>query len=123
MRLDAFLTSAAIEGIGDTAASLERSGFYGAWLTETQVDPFLPLAVAATRTSTMRLGTGIAVALSRSPMLTAMDAWALQRASGRRLDLGLGPQVRAHVERRFSMPYSRPAARMREYVAALHHIW
>src|SRR5439155_834525 len=68
-------------------------------------------------------GTGIAIAFARSPMVMAMDAWALQRATGGRVDLGLGTQVRAHVERRFAMPYDRPAARMREYVLALRHIW
>ena len=123
MKLDAFLTPLAIEDAGDTAERLERGGFHGLWATETQVDPFLPLAVAATRTTRLRLGTGIAVAFARSPMVTAMDTWAIQRASGGRMDLGLGTQVRAHVERRFSMPYDRPARRIREYVAALRHIW
>jgi probable F420-dependent oxidoreductase len=83
----------------------------------------LPLAVAATTTSQLRLGTGITVALARSPMVTAMDAWAIQKASRGRLDLGLGTQVKAHIERRFSMPYDQPAKRIKEYVAALRHIW
>src|SRR5207245_34758 len=123
VRVDAFAQGTRLEDAGAIAGTLERAGFYGMWVTETQVDPFLPLAVAATVTRTLRLGTGIAVALARSPMVTAMDAWALQRASRGRLDLGLGTQVRAHVERRFAMPYDRPAARIREYVAALRHIW
>src|SRR5512140_2397492 len=123
MRLDAFLQGTHIEDAARLAGAVESAGFHGLWLTETQVDAYLPLAVAATATRALRLGTGIAVALNRSPMVTAMDAWAIQRASAGRLDLGLGPQVKAHIERRFSMPYDRPAARMREYVAALRHIW
>ena len=123
MQLDAFITSLAIEDAGAYARDLEAHGYHGLWVTETQVDPLLPLAVAATTTRTLRLGTGITVALARSPMVTAMDAWAIQKASRGRLDLGLGTQVRAHIERRFSMPYDHPAARIKEYVAALRHIW
>ncbi len=123
MKLDAFITALAIEDAGNYAASLEAQGYHGLWVTETQVDPLLPLAVAATTTQTLRLGTGITVALARSPMVTAMDAWAIQKASHGRLDLGLGTQVRAHIERRFAMPYDHPAARIKEYVAALRHIW
>jgi len=102
---------------------VERGGYHGLWVTETQIDPLLALAVASTTTKRVRLGTGITVALARSPMVTAMDAWAIQKASHGRLDLGLGTQVRAHIERRFSMPYDRPAKRIKEYVAALRHIW
>ena len=123
VKLDAFITSLAIEDAGAYARDLEANGYHGLWVTETQVDPLLPLAVAATTTRALRLGTGITVALARSPMVTAMDAWAIQKASRGRLDLGLGTQVRAHIERRFSMPYDHPAARIREYVAALRHIW
>jgi len=123
MRVEAFTTTLAIEDAGEYATDLEAKGFHGLWVAETQVDPLLPLAVAAVRTNALRLGTAIAIAFARSPMVTAMDAWALQRASRGRLDLGLGTQVRAHVERRFAMPYDRPAARIREYVAALRHIW
>jgi probable F420-dependent oxidoreductase len=123
MKLDAFITSLAIENAGAYARTLETHGHHGLWVTETQVDPMLPLAVAATTTQLLRLGTGISVALARSPMVTAMDAWAIQKASRGRLDLGLGTQVRAHVERRFSMPFDRPVARIKEYVAALRHIW
>jgi probable F420-dependent oxidoreductase len=123
MKLDAYLTRLDIESAGEYASALERRGFGGLWVAETQIDPLLALAVAAPRTKTLRLGTGIAIAFARSPMVTAMDAWALQRASGGRFDLGLGTQVRAHIVRRFAMPYERPVARMREYVAALRQIW
>ena len=123
MKLDAFITALDIADAGDYAARCERDGYHGLWVTETQVDPLLPLAVAATRTERLRLGTGITVALARSPMVTAMDAWAIQKASHGRLDLGLGTQVKAHIERRFSMPYDHPARRIKEYVAALRHIW
>lgn len=123
MKLDAFITALDIADAGDYAARCERDGYHGLWVTETQVDPLLPLAVAATRTERLRLGTGITVAFARSPMVTAMDAWAIQKASHGRLDLGLGTQVKAHIERRFSMPYDHPARRIKEYVAALRHIW
>ena len=123
MKLDAFITSLEVERAAAYATQLETSGFHGVWVAETQVDPLLPLAAATVGTRTLRLGTGIAIAFARSPMVMAMDAWAIQKASRGRLDLGLGTQVRAHVERRFGMPYERPAARMREYVHALRHIW
>jgi len=123
VRLDAFITALDLGDAAEYARRCEQDGYHGLWCTETQVDPFLPLAVGATSTKTLRLGTGITVALARSPMVTAMDAWAIQKASDGRLDLGLGTQVKAHIERRFSMPYDHPARRIKEYVAALRHIW
>ncbi len=123
MKLDGFLTRLDVADAAAAARRLEENGFHGLWAAETQVDPFLPFAVAAAATTRLRLGTGITVAFPRSPMVTAMDAWALAKASAGRFDLGLGTQVRAHVERRFSAAFDRPLARMREYVAALRHIW
>lgn len=106
-----------------SVADLERAGAGGIWVTETVRDPFLVLDRHRAATQSVRLGTGVAVALARSPMTLALSAHDLQRDSGGRLVLGLGSQVRAHIERRFSMPWSEPAARMREYVAALRAIW
>ena len=105
------------------AARLEALGYDACLSLETEYDPFLPLVQAAAATSTLGLGTGIAVAFPRSPMVIAQMAWELQRFSGGRLRLGLGPQVKGHNERRFSVPWSAPAPRMREYVLALKAIW
>jgi probable F420-dependent oxidoreductase len=107
----------------ESVASLEAAGYDGVWTTETVRDPFLTLVGYAARTDRMRLGTGVAIAFARSPMTLALTAHDLQRLSGGRLILGLGSQVKAHIERRFSMPWSEPAARMREYVLALRAIW
>jgi len=106
------------------AAALEQAGYDGLWTTETKYDPFLPLGTAAGATSRLELGTAIATAFTRSPMVTAVTAWDLQRASGGRFLLGLGTQVRAHNERRFSVPFPEaPARQLRELVLALRHIW
>jgi probable F420-dependent oxidoreductase len=106
------------------AAGLEADGYDGVWTAETQHDPFLPLAAAAVSTERVTLGTAIATAFTRSPMVTAMTAWDLQRASRGRFVLGLGTQVRAHNVRRFSVPWDAPPApRLRELVEALRHIW
>jgi probable F420-dependent oxidoreductase len=106
-----------------TARAAENLGFAGLWTSETKHDAFLPLAIAANATDGIELGTSVAIAFSRSPMETAQTAWDLQSLSDGRFILGLGTQVRAHVERRFSMPFGRPAARLREYVLALRAIW
>jgi probable F420-dependent oxidoreductase len=108
---------------GGEAARAEELGYAGVFSTESANDPFLPIALAAGTTSQVRLGTGIAVAFPRSPLQTAHSAWDLQRLTGGRFVLGLGTQVRAHVERRFSAPFDHPAPRMREYVGALRAIW
>ena len=93
------------------------------WFGETAHDPFLSVALAATATSRIELGTGVAIAFARSPMTLAVTANDLQAVSKGRLVLGLGSQVKAHITRRFSMPWSRPAARMREFVLAMRVIW
>ncbi len=110
--------------IGALAERVESLGFGALWTAETQHDPFLPLAVAAERTSRIRLGTGIAVAFARSPTVVAQTAWDLARRSDGRFILGLGTQVRAHIERRFAMPWSgHPAAQLRDYVHAVRAVW
>jgi probable F420-dependent oxidoreductase len=112
-----------VSGAGDTARSLESAGYDGAWSAETSHDPFLPHVLAADATSTLQLGTGIAVAFARSPMTLANTAWDLQVQSEGRFLLGLGSQIKPHITKRFSMPWSSPAARMREMVLAIRAIW
>src|SRR5215211_2268427 len=125
MKLDASL---AVEGkhlptIDEVGHAAESLGFAGLWTSETKHDSFLPLAVAANSTRTLDLGTSIAIAFSRSPMTTAQISWDLQDHSGGRFILGLGTQVKAHITRRFSMPWERPAARLKDYILALRVIW
>ena len=108
---------------GELFAELEAAGYDGACTYETRHDPFLPLVLAADRTTTLQLGTAIAIAFARTPMLLATIARDLQDVSGGRFTLGLGTQVRPHIERRYSMPWSRPAARLRELVEAIRAIW
>lgn len=101
----------------------ERMGFDGLWSTEVNRDPFLPLVVAAQQAPAMQIGTAVAVAFARSPMTMATVSNDLNTFSQGRFVLGLGSQIQAHIERRFSMPWSAPADRMREYIQALHAIW
>jgi probable F420-dependent oxidoreductase len=105
------------------AARAESLGYSGVFSTESANDPFLPNALAAGTTNAVQLGTAIAVAFPRSPVQTAHSAWDLQRLTGGRFVLGLGTQIRAHVERRFSADFKPAAARMHEYVRALRAIW
>jgi probable F420-dependent oxidoreductase len=119
-------TTAPMEDARDartTFARLEEIGYDGAFSFEAKLDPFLPLALAAEHTTTLRLGTAIAIAFARSPMNLANLAHGLQAISGGRFVLGLGSQVRPHIEKRFSMPWSKPAARMRELVLAIKAIF
>jgi probable F420-dependent oxidoreductase len=107
----------------DAVARQERLGLGASWTTETAFDPFIQLAQAAAQTTRIKLGTAVAVAFARNPMSLAISANHLHVISSGRLLLGLGTQVRSHIQRRYSMPWSKPAARMREYVQALHAIW
>ena len=109
--------------VAEAACALELDGYHGGWTAETSHDPFLPLLLAAEHTSRLELGTNIAVAFARNPMIVANVGWDLQAYSKGRFILGLGTQIQPHIEKRFSMPWSHPARRMREFVAALHAIW
>jgi len=113
-------------GVGDVAERarrLEARGYDALWAPEAGHDPLLTLTAVAAATETALLGTGIVVAFGRSPMTTAVMANDLQLLSRGRLLLGLGSQIKPHIEKRYSMPWSHPAARMREYVLALRAIW
>ncbi|MDH6120348.1 putative F420-dependent oxidoreductase [Kitasatospora sp. GAS204A] len=110
-------------GILAAAELAEQRGMDRLLVAETAYDPFLQLARAADRTSSIELATGVAIAFARTPMTLAYQAWGLHAASGGRAVIGLGSQVKTHIEKRFGMPWDRPAARMREYVHAVRAIW
>lgn len=111
------------ERAATVAADLERRGYAGIWGAEGAWSPYVPLAVAAGATTTPLLGTAVAMAFPRSPYVTAQTAWELQALSGGRFVLGLGTQVRRHVERRFSVPFTPPGPRLRECVLAIRELW
>ena len=114
---------AELPGIADEAASLEAQGADIVSSVELGHDPLMQLAMAATSTNRVELMTGIAVAFARSPMTLALQAHDVQTLSNGRLILGIGSQIKPHIEKRYSMPWGKPAARMREYVLALKAIW
>lgn len=123
MKVDGKLGAWQTTAVVDEARRHEKAGYDGLWSSESAHDPFLPLVLAAEHTERMAVGTAIAVAFARSPMQLAYTAHDLQAYSGGRFILGLGSQVKPHVERRFSMPWSHPASRMREFIMALRAIW
>ncbi len=104
-------------------AELEAIGYDRAFSFEAKHNPFIALAVAGEHTTRLELGTAVAIAFARTPMTIANAAWDLQATTAGRLTLGLGSQVRSHIEQRYSMPWSRPVARMREMVTAIRSIW
>lgn len=123
VKIDARLRDG-LSTIGDDVREAEEIGYDGGWNAENDVgDPFPALALAAEHSRRIEIGPSVAIAFARTPMTVAYPAWELQRFSGGRLVLGLGSQVRPHVARRFSMPWSKPAARMHEFVTALRSIW
>lgn len=123
MQFDATIVPDNLNEIPIWAQQIEAQGFAGMWVPETNHNPFLPLALAAHQTERLSLGTAIAVAFPRSPMVTANLAWDLAAQSGGRFILGLGTQVKAHITKRFGVEWGRPGPRLREYILALHAIW
>ncbi len=123
MKIDGALLVDNPADAGPLARTLESIGYHGGFTFEGRHDPFLPLSVAAAQTERLELITAIAIAFARNPMTLANMAYDLQLQSEGRFILGLGSQIRPHIERRFSSPWSRPAARMREFVLAMRAIW
>ncbi len=123
MKIDAGGYAGTIDDAGAAAVQAEADGYDGWFAVETQIDPFLGCAIAAERTEKLEIGTGIAVAFARNPMTVALQANDVQALSGGRFILGLGSQIKPHITRRYSMPWSKPAARMREFVLAIRAIW
>jgi probable F420-dependent oxidoreductase len=111
------------QDVGDHAEIAEEMGFDGIWSPELDFDTFLPLPIVADRTEDVEFGTRIATAFSRSPMVLAYIGWNLSRFSGGRFRLGLGTQVRAHNERRFSVEWDDPNQQLREVVESIRHVW
>jgi probable F420-dependent oxidoreductase len=123
MKVDGGIPAAGLDEVVRVAKELEEVGYDGGLSAETNHDPFFPLLVAAEHTESLDLGTGIAVAFARSPMTLANIGYDLHAYSKGRFRLGLGSQIKAHIEKRFSMPWSHPAARMREVILAVRAIW
>lgn len=124
MKLDASIGfNTNLTDIPSIAKSAESIGFDAIWASEVQHDPFLPLTLIAEHTSRLKFGTAIAIAFARSPMIVAHTAFDLARQSNGRFILGLGTQVKAHIERRFGMPWDAPVPRLREYVQSIRAIW
>lgn len=123
MRIVASLPNHDLNAIPELAKSIEAAGFDGVTVADNAHTPFLPLAVAAVNTSRIDLITGVAIAFPRSPMVMANTAWDVHLASRGRMVLGLGSQVKPHIERRFSTSWSAPAPRMREYINSIRAIW
>lgn len=123
MRLDATLHFDRLVEVPALAREAEALGFDGIWTNETRHDPFLPLALAAEHTQRIALGTGVAIAFARSPTVIAYAAWDLAAAAPGRMILGLGTQVKAHIERRFGMPWDPPVPKLRETVEAIRAVW
>lgn len=112
-----------IHTVAEQARLLEEIGYGGLVVEETKDDPFALLTLAAAATTGLRLGTAVAIAFPRSPTVTALQAWTLQKLSRGRFTLGLGSQVKGHITRRYGMAWSAPGPWMREYVHAVRAVW
>jgi len=124
MRLDVSLPPVSLKDVPAIAAAAEEMSFDGLWSSETQHDPFLPLTLVAEHTGEIHFGTAVAIAFARSPANVAHMAWDLAAASQGRFILGLGTQVKAHIERRFGMHWPEsPAGKLREFVLAVRAFW
>ena len=123
MKIDAGGYASTVNDAAAAAQAAEADGYDGWFAVETQIDPFLGCVVAAERTDKIEIGTGIAVAFARNPMTVALQANDVQALSEGRFILGLGSQIKPHITRRYSMPWSKPAARMREFILAIRAIW
>jgi probable F420-dependent oxidoreductase len=124
MKFDATIPPTSLREIPQLVRAAEEIGFDALWATETQHDPFLPLALVAEHSQRLNFGTAIAIGFARSPATLAYTAWDLSQASGGRFILGLGTQVRAHIERRFGMPWPRsPVGKLRELIGAVRALW
>jgi probable F420-dependent oxidoreductase len=123
MKLDTALDIPNLRDMPETARAAERMGFDGLWVGEVRHDPFQALALAAEHTGRIELGTGVAIAFARSPALLAYSAWDLAALSGGRFSLGLGTQVRAHIERRFGLTWEAPVPKLREAIQGIRALW
>jgi probable F420-dependent oxidoreductase len=123
MKVDGGLIGANLADVPARARALEAAGYDGGVSAEISSDPFLPLLLAAEHTERLELLTSIAVAFARNPMQLANVAHDLNAYSKGRFILGVGSQIRPHIAKRFSMPWSRPAARMREFILAMRAVW
>jgi len=121
MKVDAPLYS--FEAPEDEVRRLEAEGYAGAFTYEGPHDPFFPLLLAARASQSIDLYTAVAIGFARNPMILANIGWDLQAISKGRFLLGLGTQIKPHIEKRFDMPWSKPATRMREMVLAIKAIW
>src|SRR4051794_6490563 len=123
LQVDAALTVTDLTAVPKAAPSIEAIGYDGIFSFEGPHDPFFPLLLAAEHTERVKLTTAVAIAFARNPMTLAQTAYDLQLASHGRFRLGLGTQIKPHIEKRFSMPWSQPVDRMRELVLAIRAIW